>query len=159
MSASLPRGNFNCLAGRYSEPQDPLLPVVRKKLVPQNLGNFAGGEAPHYVHLPQAVLRSHKSLRKEEIVEIRGLNRGHAVLIPNHGDFGGQTRDLQTTVQLRQGRARDGVGPDQRSQDHQQNTDYKERKGPPAAERLAGSGNGSRGRRHSELLILWCVTT
>ena len=71
-----------------------MLAVVLEKVVAKNLGNFAGGEAPHHVHLPQAVLRGHISLGKKKIVEIRGLNGGHAVSVTNDCDPGGEAGNL-----------------------------------------------------------------
>ena len=158
VSAILRRRNLNRLPGGHSEPQNPLLPVVLEKFVAQNLGDFAGCESPHHVHLPQAVLRSHKSLRKKKIVKTGSINRRHAVLIADHRDSGGETGNLQGPVQLGQGRARDGVGPDQRSQRHDQGSDQKERECSPDAETAMRCGNGSRGRGHRELSILWSAS-
>jgi hypothetical protein len=57
-------GNLKRFLRRHLQPQNPLLTIMLEKGIAQNLGNFAGGEAPHHVHLPQAVLRSDVSLRK-----------------------------------------------------------------------------------------------
>ena len=93
--AILRRGNLKRLLGGHSEPQNPLLAVMLQKAVAKNLGNFAGGEAPHHVHLPQTVLRGDIPLGKKQIVQIGRLDRGYAVPVANDRDPGGEARNFQ----------------------------------------------------------------
>ncbi len=114
VSAILRRRNLQRFLRGHLQPQNSLLTVVLEEGIAQNLGNFAGGEAPHHVHLPQTVLRCDIPLRKKEVVEICGLDGGHAVSVTNDCDPGGETGNLQPSVQLGQGRARHRIEPGQR---------------------------------------------
>ena len=144
--AILCRGNLERFLRRHPQPQNPLLAVVLEKVIAKNLGNFAGGESPHHVHLPQTVLRGDIPLSKKEVVEICGLDRGYAVSVTNDRDPGGEAGNLHVSVQLGQGRARDGVEPGQRSQ-RQRAIQRSERKARtrPMPKRVRGEIEESRG--------------
>ncbi len=150
VGAILRRGDLKRLLGGDSESQNSLLAVVLEKGIAQNLGNFAGGEAPHHVHLPQTVLRGHVPLGKKKIVEICRFNRGYAVSVAHDRHPGGEAGHFDVSVQLGQGRARDGVEPGQRSQRNEQYGDQKDGKNSPHREAGArGNRSGHRGHAMS----------
>ena len=119
VSAILRGGNLKRLLRGHSQAKNPLLAVVLEKGIAKKFGHFAGGEAPHHVHLPQTILRGHISLRKKEVVEICGLDCGYAMTVANDSDPGGEARNFQASVQLGQGRARHGIEPGHRPQEHE----------------------------------------
>jgi hypothetical protein len=72
--------------------EHPLDAVVGDEVLAEDFGDFAGDVAAGHVHLPEAVLRGDVALGGEEVVEVRGLDVGNAVLVAADGDFGGSGR-------------------------------------------------------------------
>src|SRR5260370_32284335 len=104
MSAILVRRKLKRLLCGNSELQNSLLTIMLKKIGSENFRNFASGESPHDVHLPQAVLRGYVALRKEEILKARRINGGHAVSVPAHGHPRREAGNLRRTIRVRKDR-------------------------------------------------------
>src|SRR5271168_750604 len=73
--------SLNGLPGGESHPQNSLLAIVLENIWANHFGQFSSGEAPHSVHLEQAVLGGDIALGEEQIVEIRRLDSGDAVIV------------------------------------------------------------------------------
>ena len=82
--------------------QHPLHAVVLHQLWAQNLRCLAACHPASHIHLPKPVLRGHIALRKEQIVEVGGLNVRNAMLVPPHHDRCGQARRRHAAIELRQ---------------------------------------------------------
>jgi hypothetical protein len=57
-----------------------------KQVLSQDFGEFSCGKAPHHIDLPQAVLRSHISLSKKQVIKVGGFDRRHTVSVTRHRD-------------------------------------------------------------------------
>ena len=79
--------------------------VVLQRLLAQHLAQPPLAGPPVHLHLPEAILRLDEALREEEVVEARGVDVGDAPGIAQHLDFGLESRNFDTSVDLWQLRA------------------------------------------------------
>ena len=89
----------------------------------KNLRHLTAHRATRKVHLPQAVLRRHVALGEEQVFQLGRGNVRHAVRIAHHRDWRLQSSHADGAVELRQGRARAVIKPEERQSpgnNHQQ---------------------------------------
>ena len=89
----------------------------------KNLRHLTAYRATREVHLPQAVLRRHVALGEEQVFELCCGNVRHAVRIADHRNGRLQSSHADGAIELRQGRARAVIKPEERESpgnDHKQ---------------------------------------
>lgn len=91
--------------GRAVEAEDAHAPVDGEDIRPDHLGQAAGTEAAHRIHLEQPILGVEKAEGEVGVVARGGGDAGHAPIITANGDRGLQSRYLQFARFLRQAAA------------------------------------------------------
>jgi hypothetical protein len=90
--------------GRCAHLQVALNAIMLEQRWPKHLGQFPCAVAAQYIHLPQPVLSSDKSLCEEQVVQVRGRDGRHTVCIACNGHRCGETFHGEVAVKLRQRR-------------------------------------------------------
>ena len=87
--------------------------VGLQRVLAEQLGQPPGSGVAADVHLEEPLLRVHEALRAHQVLGGVGVDLRDAVLVADHLDLTGETRQLQRAAGLRQGPA------DQHEPDHQ----------------------------------------
>ena len=143
---AIPRGERLHRALRsLGDAENSLLLVVLQTRRAHHLSEMPEGEAPHHVHLPQAILRGHVALREKYVGQRGGVDGGKAARITNDRDFVLQSQNAQASIELGQSGTGNPIGAEQGSDDenHQREQKIRDPAGPAFRNRSRQGG-----RRH-----------
>ena len=134
------REQTQALLGLAPEAQGAHQPVAGQGPAPHDLGQPAGAEPPHGVHLPQPVLGMDETEGESGVLFARRANGHHPVVVAQHLDRGRQASEAEPAVGLGQ-RACQPEPAAARGQDEQgrQNGEPAPKPGQAAGHRIAPS--------------------
>jgi hypothetical protein len=95
-------GHGGCQAlGRGPDLKHSLHFIVLYHARPQQFSQFACGEAPGHIHLPQAILGHHIALSFEQVIHACSLDVWNSMGIASHHYPSRESRQLQSSIQHR----------------------------------------------------------